>query len=76
MKTLYRDGIDKVLRGVTTLEEVFRVAKRTEQTRREIGWLTRSTADGRFSREQRWRLRTALNRDVSAGVAIVERATA
>ena len=29
MRTLYWDGIDKVLRGVTTLEEVFRVAKRT-----------------------------------------------
>ena len=31
MSTLYQDGIDKVLRGVTTLEEVFRVAKQTEQ---------------------------------------------
>jgi type IV pilus assembly protein PilB len=30
MRTLYWDGIDKVLRGVTTLEEVLRVAKRTE----------------------------------------------
>jgi type II secretory ATPase GspE/PulE/Tfp pilus assembly ATPase PilB-like protein len=30
MKTLYWDGIDKVMRGVTTLEEVFRTAKRTE----------------------------------------------
>jgi len=30
MKTLYLDGIDKVLRGVTSLEEVLRVAKRTE----------------------------------------------
>jgi len=30
MKTLYWDGIDKVLRGVTTLEEVYRVAKREE----------------------------------------------
>jgi type IV pilus assembly protein PilB len=30
MKTLYQDGIDKVLRGVTTLEEVMRVAKRSE----------------------------------------------
>jgi len=29
MKTLYWDGIDKVLRGITTLEEVFRSAKRT-----------------------------------------------
>lgn len=30
MKTLYWDGIDKVLRGVTTLAEVLRVAKRSE----------------------------------------------
>ena len=30
MRTLYWDGIDKVLRGVTTLDEIFRVAKRTE----------------------------------------------
>ena len=30
METLYRDGIDKVLRGITTIEEVFRVAKKTE----------------------------------------------
>ena len=30
MKTLYWDGIDKVLRGVTTLEEVLRTAKRSE----------------------------------------------
>ncbi len=30
MRTLYWDGIDKVLRGVTTLEEVFRSAKRTD----------------------------------------------
>ncbi len=31
MKTLYVDGIRKVLTGYTTVEEVFRVAKRTEQ---------------------------------------------
>lgn len=30
MHTLYQDGINKVLRGVTTLDEVFRVAKRTD----------------------------------------------
>jgi type IV pilus assembly protein PilB len=30
MKTLYWDGIDKAMRGVTTLEEVFRTAKRSE----------------------------------------------
>ncbi len=31
MSTLYSDGIQKVLRGITTVEEVFRVAKKTEQ---------------------------------------------
>ena len=31
MTTLYVDGIHKAMRGVTTLEEVYRVAKRTEQ---------------------------------------------
>jgi len=31
MKTLYVDGIHKVMRGVTTMEEVYRNAKRTEQ---------------------------------------------
>ncbi len=31
MTTLFRDGVDKVLKGMTTFEEVYRVAKRTEQ---------------------------------------------
>ena len=31
MKTLFIDGIHKVLNGYTTFEEVYRVAKRTEQ---------------------------------------------
>jgi type IV pilus assembly protein PilB len=31
MTTLYCDGIRKVLRGYTTLEEVYRAAKTTEQ---------------------------------------------
>lgn len=31
MHTLYQDGIRKVLRGITTLEEVFRVAKKTAE---------------------------------------------
>lgn len=31
MKTLYIDGLEKALKGMTTLDEVFRVAKRTEQ---------------------------------------------
>ena len=30
MYTLYADGMDKVLRGITTIEEVYRVAKPTE----------------------------------------------
>jgi type IV pilus assembly protein PilB len=30
MRTLYWDGIEKALKGVTTVEEVFRAAKRTE----------------------------------------------
>jgi type II secretory ATPase GspE/PulE/Tfp pilus assembly ATPase PilB-like protein len=30
MITLYYDGIQKALRGITKLEEVFRVAKKTE----------------------------------------------
>jgi type IV pilus assembly protein PilB len=29
MKTLYRDGIDKAMKGITTLDEVFRVTKKT-----------------------------------------------
>ena len=31
MRTLYMDGIQKVVKGITTLEEVYRNAKRTEQ---------------------------------------------
>ncbi len=31
MTTLYCDGVRKVLKGITTLEEVYRAAKRTEQ---------------------------------------------
>lgn len=30
MHTLYEDGLEKAMRGITTVEEVFRVAKRTE----------------------------------------------
>jgi type IV pilus assembly protein PilB len=30
MSTLYDDGIRKVLEGITTVEEVFRVAKKVE----------------------------------------------
>ncbi len=35
MSTLYSDGIDKVMKGITTLDEVYRVAKRTEQDSEE-----------------------------------------
>ncbi len=31
MTTLYQDGLNKVLQGVTSLEEVFRIAKKTQQ---------------------------------------------
>lgn len=31
MSTLYQDGLKKVMKGFTTFEEVYRVAKRTEQ---------------------------------------------
>jgi len=31
MKTLYQDGMIKAMKGITTIEEVFRVAKRTTQ---------------------------------------------
>ena len=31
MTTLFRDGVEKVVNGITTFEEVYRVAKRTEQ---------------------------------------------
>ncbi len=31
MTTLYQDGVSKVLQGITTFEEVYRVAKETEQ---------------------------------------------
>ena len=30
MSTLYADGIAKVLKGITTLDEVYRVAKRSQ----------------------------------------------
>jgi len=31
MRTIYSDAIRKVLNGTTTLEEIYRVAKRSEQ---------------------------------------------
>jgi type IV pilus assembly protein PilB len=32
MRTLFEDGIAKAMKGITTLEEVFRVAKRPEES--------------------------------------------
>ena len=32
MTNLYSDGIHKVLKGITTIEEVFRVSKRAEES--------------------------------------------
>jgi type II secretory ATPase GspE/PulE/Tfp pilus assembly ATPase PilB-like protein len=31
MRTRFEDGVQKVLRGVTTFDEVFRVSKRAEE---------------------------------------------
>ena len=31
MTTLYCDGLRKVIQGITTLDEVYRTAKKTEQ---------------------------------------------
>ena len=31
MVTLYGDGLEKVVQGYTTIDEIYRVAKRTEQ---------------------------------------------
>jgi type IV pilus assembly protein PilB len=36
MTTLYCDGVRKVLKGITTLEEVYRAAKRTEQDEKAL----------------------------------------
>ena len=36
---LYWDGIEKALRGMTTLDEVFRVAKRSESRNERSIWL-------------------------------------
>ncbi|QDV43317.1 Type II/IV secretion system protein [Stieleria neptunia] len=39
MSTLYADGMLKVIRGITTFEEVYRVAKQTEQERLALNHL-------------------------------------
>ena len=44
MVTLYRDGIDKVLRGITTTEEVFRVAKRSDHDMTSIAALVNTSS--------------------------------
>ncbi|MBX3422555.1 MAG: type II/IV secretion system protein [Pirellulaceae bacterium] len=47
MTTLYCDGVRKVLRGYTTLEEVYRVAKRTEQDRIALQMVFREFLEGK-----------------------------
>ncbi len=46
MTTLYCDGIRKVMRGITTLEEVYRAAKRTEQDTEALEMVFREFRDG------------------------------
>ncbi|MEM9586522.1 MAG: GspE/PulE family protein [Planctomycetota bacterium] len=41
MSTLYADGMLKVIRGITTFEEVYRVAKKTEQEDVAMGHLVK-----------------------------------
>jgi len=45
MTTLYCDGIRKVLKGLTTLEEVYRVAKTTEQDQLALGIVLKEFMD-------------------------------
>jgi type IV pilus assembly protein PilB len=45
MTTLYCDGIRKVLKGITTLEEVYRAAKRTEQDTRALEMVFKEIRD-------------------------------
>lgn len=46
MTTLYCDGIRKVMRGITTLEEVYRAAKRTEQDTEALEMVFREFREG------------------------------
>ena len=41
MSTLYADGMLKVIRGITTFEEVYRVAKKTEQEALAFGHIVK-----------------------------------
>ncbi|GAB5402507.1 MAG: ATPase, T2SS/T4P/T4SS family [Aureliella sp.] len=45
MTTLYCDGIRKVLKGLTTVEEVYRVAKRTEQDQKALNLIIKEFSD-------------------------------
>ncbi len=45
MTTLYCDGIRKVLKGLTTVEEVYRVAKRTEQDQMALNLIIKEFSD-------------------------------
>lgn len=44
MSTLYADGMLKVIRGITTFDEVNRVAKRTEQEPQALGYIVKDLA--------------------------------
>lgn len=46
MTTLYCDGIRKVLKGLTTVEEVYRVSKRTEQDQLALNLIVNEFLDG------------------------------
>ncbi|MFO1065353.1 MAG: GspE/PulE family protein [Pirellulales bacterium] len=46
MTTLYCDGIRKVLKGITSLEEVYRAAKRTEQDSKAMEHVFRELREG------------------------------
>ena len=44
MSTLYADGMLKVIRGITTFDEVNRVAKRTEQEDVALNYIVQDLA--------------------------------
>ena len=57
MTTLYDDGIKKVLRGITTPEEVMRVASRVEKRAMAAGLAWR--------RGQKFRARTSKSNEIN-----------
>jgi type IV pilus assembly protein PilB len=46
MTTLYCDGLRKVINGISTLDEVFRSAKKTEQEHIAIARVIKEYVDG------------------------------